>query len=428
MSNLKRKIEQYIDDNTGEIISFLQQLVRIDSADIQHGIDGKEKQAQLFLKSFFENLGGEAQLIEPDYATMSDSPECPPGHNYRDRPNLIVDFKGEGGGRSIVLSGHVDTMDPGDISAWKYEPWSGTIEDGYLYGVGSADMKAGLAAICHAIKAVLTFAKLQGNCQVASVVDEEGGGNGTLDYVRRGLCKADGAIITEPTNCEIATASRGVLLLRVEVEGETGHPLYKWELANAIEKALIIKDALYELERRWLATKCDPVFPHPCITLCMMEGGISGTSIPDKCSMSFQLDLIPVDHYFNGPDRVVNGMDVREEVTEVIRRACASDSWLSTHPPVLSWYQHVEPHKIDDNFELVKILQQNCGARLQPILAGNDARHIANGGVPCFVFGPGSMKEVHRPNERVSIEQVIFATKALALTLIDWCGAREREE
>lgn len=425
MHDLKKRIYQYIDEHSEELVHFLRELVRINSADICHGIDGREKDAQRFLKDFLEKLGASTQLIEPDYATMADSPECPPGHSYRGRPNLIADFKGLGGGRSIVLSGHVDTMDPGDLSRWKHAPWSADIEDGYLYGVGSADMKGGMVAICYALKAVRAFADLYGDCQVVSVVDEEGGGNGTLDYVRRGLCKADGAIITEPTNCEIATSSRGVLLLRVEVEGQTGHPLYKWELNNAIEKALIIKDALYELERRWLATKCDPVFPHPCITLCMIEGGISGTSIPDKCIMSFQLDLIPVDHYFNGPDRVVDGMEVRKEVEEVIRRACASDFWLMEHPPALSWYQHVEPHKIDDDFELVRLLQRNCGAPIRPMMAGNDARHIVKAGVPCFVFGPGSMKDVHQPNEKVSLGQVIMATKALAATLVDWCGASE---
>lgn len=423
MDELKRKISDYIDENSDELLRFLQGLVQINSADIQHGLDGREERAQLYLKEFLENIGASTQLIEPDYSTMADSPECPPNHNYKGRPNLIANFKGTGGGRSIVLSGHVDTMDPGDLSQWVHNPWSGDIEDGFLHGVGSADMKAGMAAICYAMKAVRTFATLKGDCQIASVVDEEGGGNGTLDYVRRGLCKADGAIITEPTNCEIATSSRGVLLLSIEVEGETGHPLYKWELNNAIEKALIIKDALYELERRWLATKCDPVMPPPCITLCMIKGGNSGTSIPDNCTMRFQLDLIPVDHYFNGPDHPVDGMCVREEIAETIRRVCASDPWLEKHPPKLHWYQHVEPHKIDDDFELVKILAHNSGAPIRPMMAGNDARHIVKGGVPCFVYGPGSMKDVHRPNEKVPVDQVITVTKALATTLIDWCGA-----
>lgn len=427
MDNLKRRIEKHIDEHFADLVSFLQDLVKINSADIAHGMDGRELQAQLYLKTYLDRLGASTKLIEPDYSTMFDSPECPAGHKYKNRPNLIADFKGNGNGRSILLSGHIDTMDPGDLSQWKYDPWSAQIEEGYLYGVGSADMKAGLAAICFAMKAIFEFASLKGDCQIVSVVDEEGGGNGTLDFVRRGLCLADGAIITEPTNCKIATSSRGVLLLRIEVTGQTGHPLYKWELNNAIEKALVIKDALYELERRWLATKCDPVMPHPCITLCMIEGGISGTSIPDKCVMSFQLDMLPIDHYFNGPDHIVDGMDVRQEVIRVIQYACASDVWLSEHPPILEWYQHVEPHRINDDFELVKIMQKNSGATIMPLMAGNDARHITKGGVPCFLYGPGSMKDVHQPNERVEIQQVIDVSKAIAFTLIDWCGADEKK-
>lgn len=426
MNTLKDKIGEYIDQKQDELFGLLSDLVKINSAVIHHGIDGREMEVQEYLKEYLDELGAKTQLIEPDYMTMSDSNECPPGHNYSGRPNLIADFKGVGKGRSIVLSGHADTMDPGDLNMWTHAPWSAEIENGNLYGVGSADMKAGVAAICFAVKAVRENALLYGDCQIACVVDEEGGGNGTLDFLRRGLCKGEAAIITEPTDGTIATSSRGVLLLRVEVEGETGHPLYKWELSNAIEKALIIKDALYELERRWLATKCDPILPHPCITLCMIEGGISGTSIPDKCIMSFQIDMLPIDHYFNGPDKVVDGMDVRQEIIETINRACLSDVWLKEHPPHLHWYQHVEPHKIDNDFELVQLLQNNSNAVIKPLMAGNDARHFVKAGIPCLLFGPGSMRDAHKPNEKVSLEELVFVTKSIAFTLLDWCGASAR--
>ena len=419
---IKETIGCYVDAHRDEAIEFLRLLIQINSADIHHGLDGREAEGQNFLKRFVEAFGAQTILLEPDYATMADSPECPPGHNYKGRPNLIAKFPGVGNGHSLILSGHIDTMDPGDLSAWKHAPWGAEIEDGELYGVGAADMKAGLACQIFAMKVVRALTKLKGDVTILSVVDEEGGGNGTLDLVRRGFCQADGAIISEPTDGFIATASRGVMLLRVTVEGQTGHPLYKWELSNAVEKALIIKDALYELERRWLATKCDPVMPSPGITLCMINGGISGTSIPDRCEMSFQIDMLPVDHYWNGTPKRVDGMEVRQEVMEVIRRACASDAWLSEHPPVLEWYQHVDPHIIDNDFELVQILRKNSGAALKPMFAGNDARHILKGGVPCMLYGPGYAKDIHRPNEHVNVEQYLEMIKHIAWTIVDWCG------
>ena len=422
----KERIKQYVDEHREEAIKLLSDLVRINSADIEHGMDGREQAAQEFLKAYVEGLGAESELIEPDYATMSDSPECPPGHNYKGRPNLVARFKGNGKGRSLLLSGHIDTMDPGDMNAWRHDPWAAEIIDGEMYGVGSADMKAGLACQVFAIKALRALAEIKGDVTFWSVVDEEGGGNGTLDLVRRGYCKADGAIIGEPTDRCIATASRGVMLLRVTVEGENGHPLYKWELNNAIDKALIIKNALYELERYWLATKTDPVIPSPGITLCMINGGTSGTSIPDKCVMSFQVDMLPVDHYWNGPDRVVTGMDVRREVADTIDRACASDKWLSEHKPLLEWYQHVDPHIIDDDFELVRIMKENSGARIKPMFAGNDARHILKGNVPCFLFGPGQTSDIHKPNEHVNVDQYIEYIKYYAMTIADWCGYTEK--
>ncbi|NMA17350.1 MAG: ArgE/DapE family deacylase [Clostridiaceae bacterium] len=419
----KADIINYIEQNKEEAIALLQHLVRINSAVIEHGIDGKELQAQLFLRDRLEKMGATTELMEPDYERMKDSPECPSGHNYKGRPNLEAIFKGVGGGRSLLLTGHVDTMDPGDINKWKHDPWSAHIEDGNLYGLGSADMKAGLCAQLFALEAVLKHGKLKGDCVYLSVVDEEGGGNGTLDYTRRAdKPKCDGAIIAEPTNGEIHIASRGVMLLHIDVVGQTGHPLYKWELHNAVEKALIIKKALDDLEHRWLATKCHPVMPSPGITLCMISAGTSGTAIPDRCRMSFQVDMLPVEKYWNGEPREINGLMIRAEVQEAINWACASDPWLSEHPPILDWYQHVDPHSTDPTFELIHVLAENSGAPIGASFAGNDARHLANAGVPSILYGPGYTADIHKPNEKVSISDYIECIKNYASTLVDWCG------
>ena len=188
-------------------ILFLQDLVRIESYVIEHGLDGKEEKIQRAIAKKLAALGCEVSTFIPDNNLMKKSKYFTTGHRYRNRPNVVGVLKGEGRGRSILLNGHVDTMPPGDLSLWKVPPFKAKIVGNRLYGNGSTDMKAGVAAMIMAVELIREMGiKPGGDIIIESVVDEEGGGNGTLDCTLRGI-RADAAIVLEPTELAVHYAS-----------------------------------------------------------------------------------------------------------------------------------------------------------------------------------------------------------------------------
>jgi acetylornithine deacetylase len=418
---MKDKVIAYIDHHKDVAIDFLRELITIDSSDINHGISGREEEAQLFLKKSMDGSGAKTLLTEPDYARMISNAECSPGHDYHGRPNLVAEYKGMGGGRSLILNGHIDTM-AADAAEWKHDPWSAEIENGNIYGVGACDMKGGLAAMVYAAKAVQATARLKGDLYIHSVVDEEGGGNGTLDLMTQGY-RADGAIIAEPTDLNIMTASRGVFLCKISVNGEGGHPNFKWVKANAVDKAVIIYNGLMDTEKKWLATKTHPLLPRPTITMGRITGGTAANVLAARCDMYYDVEFLPEEYSLDGKICKTTIEGIKKQFTDEVCRICQSDAWLCKNPPELDFYQQVGAHSVETDFELARLLVRNQpGAAISAFQAGCDARHLASAGIKTIIYGPGSMADAHNANEKISIDQYLHCIKTLALTIMDWCG------
>ena len=131
-----------IDSKKSFAIQFLQSLIRIDSTFIEQGRYGRELECQKWLEGQLGNWGLDVDLFEPDNEILQGHPDFNPGHDYSNRPNLVAVCHGSGGGKSIILNGHIDTVPVGDPGDWSYGAFSGDIVDGKLYGRGAADMKA----------------------------------------------------------------------------------------------------------------------------------------------------------------------------------------------------------------------------------------------------------------------------------------------
>ena len=131
--------------------------------------------------------------------------------NYEGRPNLVGTWRGAGGGRSLILNGHVDTVTIEPRAGWTRDPFGAEIVDGLMYGRGTSDMKGGVMAALMAITYLRhTGIRLRGDVSLQCVVNEEHAGNGTLDLVRRGF-RADAAVVLEPTSNTIAVSHPGGL-------------------------------------------------------------------------------------------------------------------------------------------------------------------------------------------------------------------------
>jgi acetylornithine deacetylase len=295
-------------------------------------------------------------------------------------------------------------------------------------------MKAGLAAMILAV-GYLREAGLapEGDVILESVVDEEGGGNGTLACVAQGYT-ADAAIVTEPTGLHIRPASRGVYLLQIDVQGKSTHAALKWEGVNAIEKALKIVRGMQVLEHTWLAKRKNPLLPSPTITIGQIEGGLAGAIVPGQCSMKFDVKYLPVEVDPDGTERKVRGESICREVEDWVEMICAGDEWLRENPPRLDWYLHVLPHWLDPNHPLVGMLKSSCERVLGRSIvsgmpSGADARILQNAGqINTLIFGPGNLQQAHSTDEFVPLEQFFHAIRVLALAIYEWTSGFDRTQ
>ncbi|MCJ0532846.1 M20 family metallopeptidase, partial [Clostridioides difficile] len=201
---MKKILLDTLNSKKQEYIDYLKELVSIKTEDVGHGIlGGFEKEGQEYIEKLANYIGFSVDRQEMSEELIKKAKniykEGNLGHNYQDRYNLICKYSDDLPGKTIVFNGHVDTMPPGDISKWKYNPYRATEDNGKLYGLGTADMKSGLIASILAVKLIKDSGlNVPGNVKIMSVVDEEGGGNGTINAVMNGI-GGDCCIICEPS-------------------------------------------------------------------------------------------------------------------------------------------------------------------------------------------------------------------------------------
>jgi acetylornithine deacetylase len=417
-------LRQTVAEHADEYVRRLRDLVSIDTQVIGHGIEGgREENGQLYLEKFFGELGARTarEPLSEDIVSegISAYGEGNPGHNYKspDRWNLAASFGEDAKGRSLIFDGHIDTMPPGDLSLWNSNPWDAAVRDGKLYGLGACDMKAGLMASALAVKCIFDAGlELPGPVTVLSVADEEGGGNGSLAAMLAGH-RADAAVVCEPSDGTLTVAHMGFVFFAVEVSGVALHSGSKWNGVNAIEKAVVLMEALGELERRWLMTRKHPILPPPTLNIGVISGGTAGSTVPDRCV--FKLCL----HYHPSMGRSL----VESEVTDAIMTRAAGDEWLRSHPPKIEIYQAGGAFEMDADHVFVKTASRCAGSAkgTPPALygspAGNDARLLRNiGGMPTVVMGPGRMEQCHSVNEYVEVDDFLAFIEIYAKLILEW--------
>ncbi len=407
-------------------LAFLKKLVAFDTSVIRHGEEGQEKDAQMYLAEYLRTLGCSVDVFEPDNEKMKDYPGYNSGHSYAGRPNVVAVYKGSGGGKSLILNGHMDTMPSGDLDMWHTNPWQMTEKDGNLYGLGTDDMKGGLSALVLAVEFLLAEGFCPaGDVIIESVVDEEGGGNGTLACVERGY-RADGAIIAEGSNLEVFAANRGAWLVSAEITGRPIHASLRGFGENAIEKMVKVIRSIRELETKWMTTRRHPLLVPPTMNIGYIEGGVAASTVAEKCIMKFDVEYFPseIDKY--GNRHLVDKDEIVKEVEAHINLMAAGDTWLREHPIAFSWYQDCPPFETDIQDPLVQTLADAAGRVtgkrvISGMTAGCDARHLTNiAKVPTVVFGPGTCHNAHVVNEYLPVEQYFQAIETYMEMIREW--------
>jgi acetylornithine deacetylase len=417
---MRDSIEQRVLDaiDVEGMLQYLRELVAIPS------LCGQETAAQEHVALQMERCGLAVDVWDLDFARLRQHPAF--GAEFERKQGLgVVGVIGEDdGGRSLIFNGHVDVVPAGDEANWRYPPWQGTIAEGRIYGRGTADMKGGLCCAIFAARALREAGvHLKGRLLIESVIGEEDGGVGTLAAVLRGY-RADGAVVVEPTELMVAPAQAGALNFRVTVPGRSAHGSMREEGISAIEKFILVYQALTALEQERNRRMQDPLYaryqlPH-AICVGTVRAGDWASSVPE--SLTFE------GRYGVAVDEDV--ADARRCLEEAIANAAQADSWLRDHPPQVEWWGgQFAPASIPADHPLVEML---CGAygdisgapaRVAGMTYGADMRLlIGEGHTPAVLFGPGDVRQAHRPDEFVSVADLITAVRTLALVALRFCG------
>ena len=364
------------------------------------------------------------------------------------RPNLTGIWAGTED-RSLIISGHVDVVPEGDRGLWTFDPYGGEIRDGRMYGRGTIDMKGGIAAGVAACKAIHDAGiELEGRLELHAVVDEEAGGFGAMDLVRRGHT-AKAAIVAETTGGAVAPAEGGLEWVKVTIRGRTAHAGRRYNTiypqrfgperpapgVNAIELGVRFLQAVRELEREWGARKQHPLLPPGITTINpgVIVGGagmgpdgrplvtMNSAIIPDVCIMEFDLKFLPNE----------TSVEVRREFEAFVHHFAQTDGWLRENLPTVEWNLrgvHLPPVDTPIEHPLVQsIVSTRKALGLETEMRGYtevcDAAHYAGAGATCVIYGP-SGDRLHGIDEYVEIDSLVECAKVFAGTIIEWCGVR----
>lgn len=431
--NVEKRIHELVTENRDYCFSLLKDLVGFDSRILENGKYGQEKGIQDYLKNYFKSIGAEVDAFSPENEKIKDCAGYNEGHDYTGRENVVAIFRGAGKGRSLLLNGHCDIVPPGEESRWSSPPFECVRRDGRFYGRGTTDMKGGLAAAILAVEFIRKAGiKLAGDVYIESVIDEEGGGNGTLACCARGY-RADGAVIMEPTQLAVMPCNRGAFLAEFTVTGVSSHASTKGWGVNAVEKAVKLIEALHELESKWLMTKRHPLLGNPTINIGYIEGGIGASIVPEKCTVKFDVEFLPSEYDADYNLVEVNSEDVKREVEQCLQRACQGDEWLCQNPVSVHWFQETLCFETDTFSEFVqsviysekKILDQVV---LSGLPCGCDGAQLSKiGKMPVVILGPGNLRRLHTTDESMDEELFYKAIEIYANMIMDWTGVMEEE-
>jgi acetylornithine deacetylase len=378
-----------------------------------------EKCRQLGLTLDIWEIGGEELKLHPAYCCDRD--------NFDGNPNVVAVLKGTGGGKSIILNGHIDVVPVGNENNWKHDPFSGHIENGKLYGRGATDMKGGTVALLMAMESIIsTGIKLKGDIIFQSVIEEESGGAGTLAAVLRGY-QADGAIIPEPTNMKIFPKQQGSMWFRITVKGRAAHGGTRYEGVSAIEKSLKVIKGIQQLEKDRNLKISDPLFdkiPIPIpINIGKINSGQWPSSVPDLATIEGRMGV--------SPDETI--MEAQKEMESCLRELNEQDEWFQNHPLQIEWFGgRWLPGKLNSDHPLMKSISESflelkgTEPNIEASPWGTDGGILSNiGNTPVVVFGPGVTETAHDANEHIVLEDMFTASEIIALTLLKWCEVSE---
>lgn len=322
------------------------------------------------------------------------------------RPSVVGVRKGSGGGKSLMLNGHYDTV---TLAGYDGDALDPNIEDGKLYGRGSFDMKSGVAAMMVAAAKVESPA---GDILVCCVADEEHASMGTSEVLEQ--FTADAGIVTEPMSLEPTLWHKGFIWLDVTIHGRAYHGSRPEYGIDAIAKAGHFLAALDQFATEMNAREGHPRLGPGSLHASIISGGEEASSYPASCTITIERRTIP------GETPAM----VQEELTDILDD-------LVIRVPDFSYSIETglvrQPFETDETSDIAqtvlrhaeKVLGRMPKLRAEPFWT--DASLMLETGIPCLLFGADGYG-AHAAEEWVEVESVRQLTQILEGVINDWCG------
>ncbi len=315
------------------------------------------------------------------------------------RANLIARIKGTGRGPVLVLTGHLDTVAPGE--GWTRDPFQMVRAEGRLIGRGVTDMKGGIAAQVAAVRRLADTGGIGcGELILCYVADEESRSLG-LRKALETLGHVDFAVIGEPTELKAAVCHKGVTRMRVTITGKGGHAARPWSAVDPIEDIPAVLEAAAAINRR-LEEKKHPLLGCGTLTVTAVHAGSKGNQIPSCCDMKLDRRLLPGE----------TAQDAWEELAaQLTQRFAGRPSAVALTP-----YLTTGSGSVSQDSPVVQAVLETCRA-----LFGTGEITAFDGcceqtfweaaGVDAVVFGPGSLDQAHTADEWMEESQLYAALR-----------------
>jgi acetylornithine deacetylase len=372
--------------------SLLASLVEINSVNpsLIPGADG-EREIANFVKHWLGERGIQAEIHEA-------APK---------RPSVIARVPGQGGGRSLLLCAHLDTVGVEGMS----DPFNPRIVDGRMYGRGTYDMKAGLVACMQALSEVRP-GELAGDVLLAAVADEEHASLGVQDVLTR--IHADAAIVTEPTSLEVCIAHKGFSWHEIVTSGRAAHGSQQQFGVDAIAHMGRVLNRLEALQAKLRQRRPHPLLGHGSLHASLISGGQELSSYPASCTLQLERRTLPgedvaaVEHEIQGPLDALAAEDPQfqaSQQTTLVRL----------------------PFSVDPDEAIVRILSREASSVLGALPATigasfwMDAAFLAAAGIPTVAFGPHGAG-AHAINEWVDLKSMELCRAILIRTIRSFSG------
>jgi succinyl-diaminopimelate desuccinylase len=414
------RVLREVDALTDEAVAFTSEMIRIPTVNPPGEL---YEECARFIGQALVDCG-----FETEYYAAEGRPEHTAAHP---RINVVGTRRGRSERPVVHLNGHFDVVPAGN--GWTVDPWGGEVRDGKIYGRGSCDMKAGIAAAVYASEAIRRAGiELNGTVEISGTVDEESGGFAGVawlaEHKRLSRDRTDYVIIPEPLYVDrICIGHRGVYWFEVQTRGRIAHGSMPFHGVSAIDHMGIVLDRVRRDLQPKLASRTTevPVIPpgarHATLNVNGISGGqpVDGIQTPcvaDRCRAVFDRRFLLEEGFDATKAEIIQMLDdIRREVPDF--QYDVRDLMV------------VHPTRTPDGSPVIGALER----ALQRVLGRSglvaspgtyDQKHVARiAGVPhCVAYGPGILDLAHQPDEYCGVEDLMAATKVIALAMLDLTG------